>query len=284
MDIRWLWRIPGLVPGILFFLPWLATAASLELARDLGAEGDWAGCWRECRRVLQVEPGDAAAAQLGALARFRMDPRDAQRRQALAQNLAGGLVGGVGPWAAYALAADAARRGEANEAFDWGVVAFAQADSHDFFLRSGCLLDALARRYPERMASHDALRLQLQTCRSLWSRELQAEAKRMIRSGDGPWAQPGRWIVIFYRGQISPALGARCSLTPSCSEYFLQACRQAGMLGFPIAADRLIREPSVIAVGAHPVGVGRNVRYADPLSDHLGGRPCVAPPAGGTRL
>lgn len=171
-----------------------------------------------CRRSPAPTPRPPSSA----LARFRMDPRDAQRR--MAQNLAGGLVAGVGPWAAYALAADAARRGAADEAFDWGAVAFAQADSHDLFLRSGCLLDALAQRYPERMATRGALESHwLQTCRPLWSGT--ASRPNVMRAGDGPWAQPGRWIVIFYRRQISPALGA---IVPRPELLGVLPCKPAG--------------------------------------------------------
>ncbi len=78
-----------------------------------------------------------------------------------------------------------------------------------------------------------------------------------------------RAVIAFYRGQISPAIGERCILEPSCSEYMLQACKAHGLLGVPIGADRLTREPSV-PVGesnavARPDGT---IRFADPVSDH----------------
>lgn len=77
--------------------------------------------------------------------------------------------------------------------------------------------------------------------------------------------------VMFYRVTISSALGSRCSLSPSCSAYSLQAARERGWLGLPMTGDRLIREPSVVAKKTKVVtnSMGR-ILYADPVSDHVG--------------
>ena len=82
-------------------------------------------------------------------------------------------------------------------------------------------------------------------------------------------AFPARMFISFYRTQISPAIGDRCSLEPSCSEYFVQAVKRHGVLGIPIMADRFFREPSVFAAAEKPVIMpdGR-IRYADPVCDH----------------
>ena len=95
----------------------------------------------------------------------------------------------------------------------------------------------------------------------------------MLREDAGPqtaWLhQPTDWIVAFYRAQIGPAIGSRCSLQPSCSAYFLEAGRTHGSLwALPLTADRLIREPGVVAAARHPVSAGERVRYEDALSDH----------------
>ncbi|MCL1920955.1 MAG: membrane protein insertion efficiency factor YidD [Kiritimatiellaeota bacterium] len=82
-------------------------------------------------------------------------------------------------------------------------------------------------------------------------------------------ALPARAFITLYRTQVSPAIGDRCNLEPSCSEYFVQAVKAHGALGIPLIADRFFREPSVHAAAAKPVVMpsGR-IRYADPLSDH----------------
>ena len=82
-------------------------------------------------------------------------------------------------------------------------------------------------------------------------------------------ALPARLFISFYRTQISPAIGSRCDLEPSCSEYFVQSVKKHGILGVPIMADRFFREPSVFAAAEKPVVMpnGR-IRYADPVCDH----------------
>lgn len=95
--------------------------------------------------------------------------------------------------------------------------------------------------------------------------ERMAAASRTA-SSTASW--PGRALVWLYRTAIRPAIGARCSLDPSCSEYFLQSSRAHGLLGFTLAADRLVREPSVVHAHADPVAPGGNHRIPDPLSDH----------------
>lgn len=103
-----------------------------------------------------------------------------------------------------------------------------------------------------------------------------AEAQMVRGNPPSPWwrqlgAWPVKWMVGFYRMAVAPALGSRCVLDPSCSRYSLQAARERGWLGLPMTGDRLIREPSVVNEGAHPVtDVQGRVRYADPVSDHVG--------------
>ncbi|MBN1268871.1 MAG: membrane protein insertion efficiency factor YidD [Kiritimatiellae bacterium] len=93
-------------------------------------------------------------------------------------------------------------------------------------------------------------------------------ARKARAPGGGLGAKPGQWVVALYRHMVRPAIGARCSLEPSCSEYFFQASRKHGLLGFPLIADRLVREPSVVAAAEHPVHVRPGTQYADPVSDH----------------
>jgi len=145
--------------------------------------------------------------------------------------------------------------------------AFETTGSYDLFLRSGCSLHMLTERKKSLREKDAALALQLQTSRRLWSRDLMEECA-LPDKGSGAASLPGKWIVAFYRSQIGPAIGARCSLTPSCSEYFRQACRAHGLLGFAIQADRFFREPSEVAAKKNPVPVGDVIKYADPLEDH----------------
>lgn len=86
-------------------------------------------------------------------------------------------------------------------------------------------------------------------------------------------ALPVRIMVGFYRGFVGPVLGHRCILEPSCSRYSLQAARERGWLGLPMTGDRLIREPSVVAARERVVINSQGeIRIADPVTDHIGGR------------
>ncbi len=72
-----------------------------------------------------------------------------------------------------------------------------------------------------------------------------------------------RVVVEFYREWIRPAIGSRCSLSPSCSEYFLTAGRRHGWWAFPMMADRLVREPGLVSSAPDP-----SQRVSDPVDDH----------------
>lgn len=75
-------------------------------------------------------------------------------------------------------------------------------------------------------------------------------------------------VIGFYRKNIGPAIGQRCQLHPSCSEYMLQASRRHGWLALPLIADRLVREPGVAARAEVPLQAGDAIRFADPVEDH----------------
>jgi hypothetical protein len=90
------------------------------------------------------------------------------------------------------------------------------------------------------------------------------------------WKRVGALPVVvmvgFYRLMVAPALGSRCLLDPSCSRYSMQAARERGWLGIPMTGDRLIREPSVVVAREKPIEDEHgHVRFADPVSDHIGG-------------
>jgi hypothetical protein len=90
-----------------------------------------------------------------------------------------------------------------------------------------------------------------------------------VRPRPARWAAFPAWAAIaFYRSFISPAIGRRCSLTPSCSQYALDAIGRHGLLGVAMFADRAVREPSVVAAAREPAIVNGRRRYPDPLDAH----------------
>ena len=266
-------KIPGLVPGIFFFVLTLAAAAGsgLELAADLFAEGQWAAARPESRRVQAASSGaetdrarllaavsalrqgsgrEAAKTDLSAL--WRLETADLETRCMAAYE--------------FALADWHDRGTNAPAALEF---AYLQTRDTPLFWRAGCSLYFYLKADQPLRTEKAAVWQSLQSCRDAWPLEVWRECRPRPPAGESLLAQPGQWVVKFYRAEIGPAIGSRCDLQPSCSEYFRQASQAHGLLGIPIMADRFVREPSVVAAKETPVTMpdGR-IRYADPVSDH----------------
>ena len=84
----------------------------------------------------------------------------------------------------------------------------------------------------------------------------------------GPGAAFARAVVRFYREFIASAIGARCVLEPSCSQYFLEASRKHGILGIPMIADRFVREPPESHSDRLIRTKNGQWRHHDPVEDH----------------
>ncbi len=113
------------------------------------------------------------------------------------------------------------------------------------------------------------------------ARELRQRAERELAFSrrQASWrkrvgALPVKVMVGFYRLMVAPALGSRCVMEPSCSHFSMQAARECGWLGVPMTGDRLITEASMVVARHQPLtnAMGQ-VRFADPVSDHIGWRP-----------
>jgi putative component of membrane protein insertase Oxa1/YidC/SpoIIIJ protein YidD len=83
-------------------------------------------------------------------------------------------------------------------------------------------------------------------------------------------AAVGHAVLDLYRTQIRPAIGQRCSLHPSCSEYARQALSRHGLLGIALIGDRAVREPDLVAAQADPIVINGRRFYRDPLDAHDG--------------
>ena len=243
------------------------TPASLALAADLFAEGNWPACRLECRRQLQEAPTSPDARLLKALAEQRMglDSREALR--VLADDPA--ALPAVALPARYEWARAMWRAGDWRSAFDGFRQVFAKTEVTDLSVRSGCSLALLLNQHAELVKEFPEIKPQARTLRALYTREIIDECRMApVQTSDSWWGLPGQWGIAFYRSQIRPALGERCSLSPNCSEYSRQAFQKHGVLGLAITADRFFREPGVVAAAAYPVDVNGKWCYADPLSDH----------------
>lgn len=267
-------RIPGLWLGILFFCTPAARLAAAPLVRELIAERQWPAVLVESRRTLAADPTNETARLGEALAAlFTASPRTQNRavRAALASLeplAAGAQAPDTRALAAYELGVRAQLAGDRTRAWDYLRLTFLSDGPVELTVKSACRLEALHRLVP---SADPALVQQARTCAGQGGRAIRracADEDRARRPVTGPASLPARGIVAFYRAAVAPAIGSRCSLTPGCSSYFLEASRKHGWLAFPMIADRLVREPSVVSEAAHPVNDGRTIRYADPVEAH----------------
>lgn len=265
--------IPVLCAGVIFlFCPIRSGAApaAWALALDLAEEGDWLGARREALRVLAEQPENDAALLLAADCALQLDPRAESARRVVEHLSTQSSNAALRARAAYRAGQAHWAAGDRAAAWAAYVWAFQQAEDRALFLKSGCAM-FLLRREDETLGADDpALLQQLASCRNLWSFELRDEVRVRPTNGKDRTlsANPATWIVGFYRTQVSPAIGHRCSLKPSCSEYFLQASRAHGALGLPLLGDRLVREPDVVKYAEDPTEFGGRTYYRDPLENH----------------
>lgn len=240
-----------------------------DLALDLFEAGDWEAAWRESRRAALAAPQNWEARILNAVSALRLD----KDRQASLATLMDAVTDSSASTEMRALAAYEAgraqwRAGNIAEAYDLLVYAYRNTEENSLFLRTGCTLFLIMREYPELEDQSQSLTMQLQSSRRLFDWTLQQECMLRDENGTGFLSKPGEWIVGLYSSQVAPAIGMRCSCVPSCSEYFLRACRKHGLLGFPIQADRFFREPSIVQNQQNPIVIDGKIKYADPLDAH----------------
>ncbi len=256
------------VAGMLFFVVPVQCAAS-ELAVQLFQESEWLQCHRECLRVLAEGGGESGEAVmlLDALALLEIPARTDAGTEQLAWLASEASSDRVRCSAAYHGGLVAWQEGRVEEGWRLLRQAFLGAQEPGLFCRAGCALAMRVGAGGDDIPDDPGLMMQLRTVVHLWTRDIVAECRPGQQvAGEDPVA--ARWFIAFYRSQISPAIGSRCAMDPSCSEYFLQASQKHGVLGVPMVADRLVRESTVHAQGASPVVKNGKVRYRDPLSAH----------------
>ncbi len=145
---------------------------------------------------------------------------------------------------------------------------FTSNASVDIFNRSGCTLYQLLNEDKKLSAQHKELRPLLSTCSRAWNQQIFDDCRKPKPSKKGIATAPARWLIRFYQTQISPAIGSRCSLQPSCSHYAVEALKKHGLIGIGAMTDRFIREPDVVKYRNNPIDVDGKIKYRDPLTNH----------------
>ncbi len=259
-------KIPGFISGIFFLCLGVTLADALDLATQLHDEGQWAACRRESLRHLVEHPEDEEARLLMATASLRERAVVEEALQHLQALMAGADDPEVRAMAGFEAGLELRSRGDLAKAWRAMKIAFEQTRSPWLFARSSCALAYLYQADKQLAQGEEALMRQLRTAQPLWTKSVRDELrppKAKRRSYN-----PGSLAVAFYRSQIGPAIGDRCSLHPSCSEYYLLAEHDHGWMAVPLVADRLVREPGVVAAAEKPLQTSERMLFQDPVEDH----------------
>lgn len=269
---RPIWLLKKDIPAAtivgMFFFSVYCIAGNLPLATDLFEQGEWELCRRECRRALleNTEPRERFQL-LEAMCLMRENEAPQPVVDILSSLVASNVNTETTAVAAYELGRLQWKLDESEAAFDSLALSFNSTTNEALRLRSSCSMFLLLKEYPKLKGSREDPILQYMAFKGRWKKELFHECARPDPSGREP--KSPNWLIRFYRSQISPAIGDRCTLEPSCSEYYNQAHEKHGILGIPIVIDRFIREPEVNAQKKDPVLMeSGQIRYRDPVENH----------------
>lgn len=265
-------RIPALAAGVLLFSVAFSQSSGvgIELARELLVERDWSAASHEAQLVLTDSPPNEEAVFVLAVSRINAGEPTSNHITALRGLADNAMDPELRCRAAYECARTEWRAGRLPAAFALFQQTFLETKEPDLCLHAACSLFLMMEEDASLVPEKGSLRMQINTTRWIWYGRLFTDCRVSppVRPKGGILGAPARLITWIYRRGMAPALGQRCSLTPSCSQYFLDASEQHGLLGFPMVADRFFREPGAVKDGKKPIQTGRTMRYADTLSDH----------------
>lgn len=172
--------------------------------------------------------------------------------------------------AAFHLAASRIRSGRPEAAVAPLRDVFLLSAEPHLFPRAAYALHRLSETHSAAFHAWPGLLAQIAATSSLWTPDARASVDAWFAPASA--ARPpllSHWIVCFYRSQINPAIGQRCAMVPSCSEYYRQAARKHGFLtGTAMAADRFYREPDHAKYQVNAVNVNGREKYLDPIGAH----------------
>lgn len=261
-------KVRALMLGISALSVLGGTAAAGDLAAALYAEGDWHGARAEGIRALAHDPDAVLPAMITALSALRIDPGNTEAAEELRGLARHAEEASIRTRSSYELGRIQWAAGDLQSAYDSLKEAFSQAEKQKLFLQSAHSLDVLLLRHPDVAGEGDPVRSQVRTVRPLITPAIREASAAPARDRGGRFDQVARRFVRFYQTQISPAIGARCSMQPSCSSYCLEASHTYGLAAIPMIADRLIRETDHVNYRINPVEVNGVEKYYDPPSHH----------------
>jgi len=252
------------------------------LAAELFREADWRACRTECSRTLISRPAPAiqlmhavCGLRLGLDSKPELEKlctpqsQNSQRRDTTSHADPNWMPNPeVTAMAHYELGRALWLDNDPSAAFKHLEQAFLEAPTTDIYSHAGGTLYLMLQENPQLAEQSPQLKTILATCRKEWDSKLFNECRKPKTKKHRITTAPARWLIHFYQKQISPAIGSRCSLHPSCSHYATQALKTHGLTGIGAMADRFIREPDVVKYRKNPVKINGHTKFSDPLSDH----------------
>lgn len=242
----------------------LETTYTLPL--QLFEEADWQACRIECARILTSDSSPKIKL-LHAVCGLRLG-LDTKHDLQLLCNKRPPPYPEIAAMAHYELGKAYWNENNVDKAFEHLKASFLMAKSVETHQLSGCSLYLLIKENPKLESKDNGLDIILETCKREWKRDLYNRCKKTKKRKNSIATAPARGLIKFYQKQISPAIGSRCSLYPSCSHYAMQALKTHGVVGIGAMGDRFIREPDVVKYGKDPKNINGHIKYCDPLSNH----------------
>jgi hypothetical protein len=241
-----------------------------DFVKQLAKEGDWQNCYIEATRADIADPENNELKYYRAVAAIKTDIN----KNFFLTNLHDIYTSTNNPpsdntknMSAYEYGREQWKAGNDQEAFDGLTYSFYNAADPELFILSGCSLFQFADDYPKYKKEYPDLYMQINSTRDLWNAKFFNMSKKEHRK-DGIITKAGKGFISFYRTQIGPAIGERCVMQPSCSEYFKQNINKHGIVAIPMQADRFFREPDESHKNNNIVIVNDKIKHADPITDH----------------
>jgi putative component of membrane protein insertase Oxa1/YidC/SpoIIIJ protein YidD len=239
--------------------------------KQLAQENDWQSCYVEATRASIADPKDIEIQYYKAISEIKI----CRNKKAALNNLYTIYTSTNRPTSdkirilsAYEYGREKWKTEKPEEAFNALTFTFYNTSNPELFILSGFSLFQFAQDYPKYKKEHPSLYMQINSSRDLWNAKYLNRTKIDSHRKDGLITKAGKGFISFYRTQIGPAIGERCVLQPSCSEYFKRNINKHGIVAVPMQADRFCREPDESHKSDNIVIINDKIKHTDPITNH----------------
>ncbi|MDA3797467.1 MAG: membrane protein insertion efficiency factor YidD [Kiritimatiellae bacterium] len=243
-----------------------------KLIKQFAKDANWKNCYVEAMRADISYPENQEFKYYKAMSALKLNKNNEESLETLykiytSTNLP--TSNRTKTLAAYEYGREQWKQANDKQAFDGVTYTFYNTKSPELFILSGCALFQFASDFPQYKKDNPDLYMQINSSRDLWNAKYFTLSKVEIKhENTGLITKAGKGFITFYRTQIGPAIGDRCVLQPSCSEYFKQNLNAHGIVALPMQTDRFFREPDMAHRSSNVIIVNGKVKHTDPISDH----------------